>query len=162
MSAKQSIHIDAPVEEVFDFYKDPRRAWSVMPDQMLASSELTDVKVTKEGVGTYYSWAVKVAGLRLQGFDVYTEFVPNKRITDRSSRMFVGTWTSTFEREGSGTRVTEQREPTSIWLLRPIDRLMDTVRESLNRQTLKKLKAQLETAAEPTPARTAARRSTRG
>ncbi len=147
MSVKQSIYIDAPVEKVFDFCKDPRKTWSVMPDQMLGGSELADVKMTKDGVGTYYSWTVRLAGLRVEGFNVFTEFVPNKRITDRSSRSFVGTWTVSFEPEGSGTRLTEWRHPVSFWPLRAFDRLLDGFRVSLEQQSLEKMKEALEKSA---------------
>lgn len=144
MAVKESIYIEAPIEKVFDFYKNPRNAWSVMPDQMVSKGELIDVRVTNEGVGTYYSWAVKFAGLRVTGFDVLVDVVPNERITDKSSRSFVGTWTTTFEPEGTGTRVTEQRQPVSIRALRPVDRLIDRARVPLERQALAKLKAKLE------------------
>lgn len=144
MSVKQSIYIDAPVEKVFDFCKDPRRTWSVMPDQVVGGNELIDVTMTQEGVGTYYSWVVRFAGVPVEGFNVFTEFIPNKRITDRSSRSFVGTWTIVFEPEGSGTRVTQWRHPLSFWPLRPFDRLMDRIRMSLEQQSLDKMKQALE------------------
>jgi hypothetical protein len=86
----------------------------------------------------------------VEGFDVLTEFVPNQRITDRSSRSFVGTWTTTFEPEGSGTRLTEQRQPVSFWPLRPLDRLMDRFRGKLNQQSLEKVRAELERPEAPT------------
>lgn len=159
MTVKQSIHIDAPVEEVFDFYADPRSAWTVMPDQMTGRGRLTEVTRTEEGVGTYYSWTVRLAGVPVGGFDVYTEYVPNERITDRSSRTFVGTWTTTFAAEGSGTRVTEERHPSPP-VLRPVDLLTDRVRQRLTRQSLTKLKAELEKPARR-PATRKASRATR-
>jgi Polyketide cyclase / dehydrase and lipid transport len=145
MSLKQSIYIEAPVEKVFDFCKDPRKTWAVGPDRMGQMGELLDVKMTEDGVGTYYSWAFNLSGLRVEGFNVFTEFVPNQRITDRSSRAVVGTWTFTVEPEASGTRLTMWREPVSFWALRPVDQLMDRFfRASLGQQTLEKLKAVLE------------------
>ncbi len=160
MSAKQSIYIEAPVERVFDFCADPRRSWSAGPDRMVRSSELIDVKRTKEGVGTYYSWAMKFAGLRVEGFDVYTEFVPNQRFTDRSSMSFAGTWTYTFEPEGTGTRLTMQRHPASLWALPPLDRLVDRLFVTpMSRQTLDKVKTEMEKVAAPAAARAGARRT---
>ena len=152
MSVKQSIYIDAPVEKVFDFCKDPRKTWSAMPDQVVGGSELVDVTMTAEGVGTYYSWTVTFAGLPVEGFNVFTEFIPNQRITDRSSRTFVGTWTVTFEPEGSGTRVTQWRHPVPLRLLRPVDRLMDRFRASLEQQSLEKMKDALEKPTAPAAA----------
>ena len=142
MSATCSVYIEAPVEKVFAFYQDPRKAW-----EMTNAGELIDVKMTEEGVGTYYSWGMRLLpGLRWEGFGVFTEFVPNKRITDRSSESFIGTWTYTFEPEGSGTRVTAQRHPVSSRALRPIDRLIDRVfRQHAEKREFTTLKALLET-----------------
>jgi hypothetical protein len=147
MSSKQSIHIEAPVEKVFAFYKDPRKQWSTMPDQMARIGKLTDAKMTKEGVGTYSSWRIGVGAVHMDGFDVITEFVPNERMTSRSSRASVGTWTATFEPEGTGTRFSIQRQPASIWALRPIDRLVERVLGPRWRESLEKVKAELETPA---------------
>ncbi len=35
--------------------------------------EFTDVRLTSEGAGTHYRWVAKVAGLTIEGFDVFTE-----------------------------------------------------------------------------------------
>lgn len=149
MSLTQSIHIDAPVEKVYGFYEDPRTAWSVMAGAVSEKNTLTDVKMTGEGVGTQYDWTVDLWGLKVRGFNVYTDVVPNRRITDRSSRSLVGTWTTVFEPEGSGTRVTMHHHPVASRALRPVDRAMDRVRVPLSRQTLEKMKAALEQPAEP-------------
>ena len=161
MSGTYSIHIEAPVEKVFDFYRDPYKAWSVMPDQMSRISTLTEVKTTSEGVGTYESWALNLGGLRVEGFDVVTEFVPNQRITSRSSRSFVGTWTYTFEPEGSGTRLTMQRRLSSIWALPFIDQMSERMMAPRYQETLAKLKAKLEEASEPAAGSAASGPSTR-
>ena len=140
MSATCSTHVEAPVEKVFDVYKDPRRAWEISN-----AGDLVDAKTTEDGVGTYYSWAWHpLPGLHWEGFGVFTEFVPNQRITDRSSSPFVGTWTYTFEPEGSGTRVTAQRHPSSSRLLRSIDRLADRFRVFVEQREFGTLKALLE------------------
>jgi hypothetical protein len=54
-SMKRSIHIEAPVEKVFDFVKDPRN----VPEGVTMPYEVKDVRLTDEGVGTYYGWAVR-------------------------------------------------------------------------------------------------------
>lgn len=156
MSARQSIYIDAPVHEVFDLYKDPRRTWALGPDQMVRRGELIDVTMTDDGVGTYYSWAFHLPGLRLEGFDVFTEFVPNERITDRSSRSFVGTWTATFAPEGTGTRLTQWRHPVATRALRPLDRLFDRFRRSVGQEELEHIKAELEKRVAPAAPRAGA------
>ena len=47
--------------------------------------------LTAAGLGTTYEWVAKVAGLSIGGSNVFTEFVPNRSITDRCSRAFEGT-----------------------------------------------------------------------
>ncbi len=154
MSLALSVHIDAPVKKVFDFYKDPRNQWSTMSDQVIKHGKITDAKMTKEGVGTYDSWTINYAGLRMEGFDVVTEFVPNERMTSRSSRPSIGTVTCTFEPEGSGTRFTIQRHGGSFWAWKPMDQLFERFFAPAWRHSLEKLKAELEkeTAAAPAPA----------
>ncbi len=117
---KQSIHIEAPVETVFDSFKDPARFMDLGP------GEFDDVKVTKDGVGTYMSWHMKIAGLPvMRGFDVYTEVIPNKHITERSSNRLVGTWDYDFEPEGSGTKLTMEHHLESFWRIPPLRNLVD-------------------------------------
>lgn len=117
MTIRQSVHIEAPVEKVFDFFKDPKNLGDIMEGMVLK-----DVTVTKEGVGTTYSWIGKFGVLALEGFDVYTEVVPNKKITDKSSRF--GTWTYFFEPEDGGMKLTTEVEPRSVWRIPPVDKLL--------------------------------------
>lgn len=119
MVARQSFYIDAPVETVFDYFKDPNQ----QRDAVLF--DLHDVKVTKEGVGTHYTWSFKVAGLGFEGLEVLTEVVPNKHITERSSLAMTGLWDYDFEPDGTGTRLTMTVHPQSFWRFPPLDRLVD-------------------------------------
>lgn len=137
---KRSIHIEAPVEKVFDFIKDPRY------EQGIVAMPFTykDVKLTKEGVGSYYSWASKTPVLRFEAFDVYTEFVPNQRITDRSSSSFVGDITYSFEPEGSGTKLTIEGRPRSFWRIPPLRELVDLFKSTASDRLLPAVKAKIE------------------
>ena len=141
MTLKQSAHIEAPVEKVFDFFKNPAN-W-----QELTSGDIAfkDVRTTKEGVGTHYTWVATMGPLHLEGFNVFTDFVPNRRITDRSSRAFEGTWTYTFEPEGSGTRLTLENHARSFWGLPPLSRLMDRSAARSHARTMSALRARMET-----------------
>jgi hypothetical protein len=118
MVAKQSFYIEAPVETVFEYFKDPDLTRDA------TRYDLVEVKKTKDGVGTYSSWTWKVAGLRLEGFEVLTEVVPNKHITERSSVAQLR-WDYDFAPEGSGTRLTMTVDPHSLWRLPPFNRLFD-------------------------------------
>lgn len=147
---RRSIHIEAPVEKVFDLVKDPR----YVPKGVTMHFEITDVKLADEGVGTYYSWVSKTPVLRMEGFDVYTEFVPNQRITDRSSSSMVGDFTVSFEPEGSGTKVTMESHSRSFWRIPPLRELADLVKGMTAEQYLPAVKAEMEA---PGPAHAARR-----
>ena len=142
MAAKISCYIDAPVETVFDFFKDPSNQVDYPP---FSDMEVHDLKVSKEGVGTYYSWSVKMFGIPLTGFEVFTDFVPNKHITEKSSNAMVGTWDYTFEPEGSGTKVTMEQHRRSVWALPPFKNLMDFAMPRMSRSFIEAVKAELET-----------------
>ncbi len=118
----RSIHIDAPVETVFDYVKDPAHFYDAMPDRMRA--KLRAVNVTPEGVGTTYEWvAGHLAGFELVGVITRQEYVVNERIVDSSSTGPVWTWT--LEPDGDGTRLTLAFEySTKIPLM---DKVVDAI-----------------------------------
>ena len=121
MTVRHSIHIEAPLEKVFDFFKDPRNWQDTAPDGITYK----DVNLVPGGVGTSYTWVARVGGMPVEGSDVFTEVVPNERITDESSRAFEGTWVYSFEKEGSGMRLTMEHHPRSVWRVPPLDRVGD-------------------------------------
>ncbi len=137
---KRSIHIEAPVEKVFDYIKDPRNTLEGFPEPF----EIKDVKLTEEGVGTYYTWASKTPGLRYEGFDVYTEFIPNQRITDRSSSGLGGDFTLSFEPEGSGTKLTMEVRHHSFWRIPPLRELVEWGQGAMTGRFLSAVKAEME------------------
>lgn len=139
MPYKQTIHLDAPVEEVFELFRNPAN-W-----QQFAGTGIVDknVLLTREGVGTNYEWVARVAGVPISGFNVFTEFVPNQRITDRSSRAFEGTWTYTFEAEGSGTRLTCQNQSASFWRIPSLSKLMDWATAKTHEPVMAQLQAMI-------------------
>lgn len=137
---KRSIHIEAPVEKVFDFVKDPRNA----PEGVTVPYEVKDVKMTDEGVGSYYSWVFRVAGVSVEGFDVYTEFIPNQRITDRSSFSMIRDFIISFEPEGSGMKLTMETGHGSFWRFPPFRQMVDLGQSMISERFLSALKAQME------------------
>lgn len=142
MAAKMSYYIDAPVESVFDFFKDPSNQVDSPP---FSGMEVHDARMTKEGVGSHYSWSVKMAGIPVQGFEVVTDFVPNKHMTEMSSNAMVGTWEYTFEPEGSGTKLTMEHRQRSLWAVPPLRNLTDYATTRFSRSFIEAVKAQLET-----------------
>lgn len=145
MAARMSYYIEAPVKTVFDFMKDPKSQVDATP---FSAMEVLDANMTEEGVGTYMTWRVKFAGIPLEGFDVITELVPNKRILEKSSAAMVGTWEYTFAPEGSGTRLTMEHRQRSLWALPPLRFLMDFLVPRLNAAYIEAVKAELEPGAE--------------
>ena len=139
MAMKVSYHIDAPVESVFDFFKDPTS------DTSFSRMEVLESKMTKEGVGTYLSWRVRIAGVPWEGLEVITDLVPNQRITEKSSSAVVGTWEYLFEPEGSGTRVTMEHRPRSLWALPLVSNVVDYGTTRMSRAYIARVKAALAT-----------------
>lgn len=137
---KCSIHIEAPVEKVFDFFKDPRNMEGITPGNFAVK----DVRMTEEGVGTYYSWIGKASVLHFEGFDVYSEFVPNKRITDKSSSRLPGDWTFSFEPEGSGMQLTAEVHHRSFWRTPALKELVEWVQDPMARRFLSAVKTKME------------------
>ena len=140
MAYRHSIHVEAPVEKVFGFFRDPGNWGSIQPEGV----EFKDVRLTREGLGTHYRWAAKMAGFSLEGFDVFTEFIPNQRITDRSSSSLEGTWTYVFEPDGTGTKLTVENRVRSFWRIPPLEWLLDWVTAKTHDARLAKVKETLE------------------
>lgn len=142
MTLEHSVYIDAPVEKVFDFFRDPMN-WHAVSRGVV----FKDVHVTPDGVGTYYAWVSSVAGVRLKGFDVFTEFVPNERITDWSSSDLEGTWTYTFTEEYGGTRLTMENHTRSFWRIPPLGPVVEAFGAKAHEKVLTELKATMESRA---------------
>ena len=151
MTYRFSLHIDAPVGAVFDFFRDPANWTGLGPDGV----NFRDVVVTREGLGTHYTWRAKVLGVPLEGLNVFTEFNPNELITDRSSSSLEGTWRYSFASEGSGTRLTIENRVGGRWRLGPVEHLLDRVAAKTHEPRFRALKTMLEAASvnggEPQP-----------
>ena len=101
----QSITVDAPVEDVFDYALDPRELWS-MPDVAV-----TDVMLKPDGVGTSARIWSHVLGFHIEGTLEYKEVIrPERIVIEVDFFMEHPMWTFTFEPENGGTRVTVEGE----------------------------------------------------
>ncbi|HEU4512652.1 MAG TPA: SRPBCC family protein [Nocardioidaceae bacterium] len=99
---KRSVHIDAPVEKVFDYVKDPRHFWDAFPQSARGHDTMTDVSLTPDaGVGSTYRWKGSMFIFHIEGVSTREEYIPNERFVDRSSTGPV--WTFTFEPDPTGT-----------------------------------------------------------
>ncbi len=138
MTMRRVMHIEAPVETVFAFFMDPANYRDMGP------FELLDMKVTKEGIGTWYSWRSKIAGIPVEGFEVVTDIVPNQHITERSSHAFFGTSDYAFEPEGSGTQMTMTTRAASFWRFPPLAQLLTLGQSAMVDRYMPRIKAKIE------------------
>lgn len=120
---KKSVHVDAPVEKVFDYVKDPAHFYAAMPAGKHEKNVLGNVKVAPEGVGTTYEWTAREFGIKVSGVMTRDEYVVNERIVDRSSTGPIWTWT--FEPDGAGTTLTLAYEYSTRIPL--VDKVVDKI-----------------------------------
>ncbi|HEX6349150.1 MAG TPA: SRPBCC family protein [Candidatus Dormibacteraeota bacterium] len=141
MTKQQGTHIEAPVERVFNFFRDPNN-WQTLPH----ADRIKEVKLTK-GVGTYYRVILPVPVLHPEASGVFTEFIPNRRITDRSSLSLAGTLTFSFAAERSGTNITMESQPRSVWRIPPLANLARWILLRRHRRYMSALKQRMEISA---------------
>jgi uncharacterized membrane protein len=96
---EKSVTIDAPVERVFTYLRDPMSNLEWLPGMM----EVT--KVSGEGVGARFRWVYKMAGIPLSGESLVLEFVPNERFVTESKSGIASTWTWDFAPSHGGTQI---------------------------------------------------------
>jgi uncharacterized membrane protein len=111
LTVEESIVIDKPRPEVFDFFSDPEKV-------AVYSSNLVDYEVVSGNpreVGCKSRFAVKVVGVRLDYTDELVEFVENERtkLESRDGKIPYSI-TLTFSDEGSGTKVSWLQESESL------------------------------------------------
>ncbi len=104
---KREVHIDAPVERVFDYVKVPEHFLAAMlaaegKEPGDATAHLTKVSLTTDGgVGSTYEAVFHVFFITMHVVGTRTEYVPNERIVDRMSTGV--TWTYTTAPDETGT-----------------------------------------------------------
>ncbi len=100
---KRSVHIDAPVETVFDYVKDPHHFFESFPEGDRSHMALGEVTLTPEGVGSTFKMMGRMFLLfYMEWVLTREEYIPNERIVDHASAG--GVWTYTFEpAEPAGT-----------------------------------------------------------
>ncbi len=98
---RRSMHIDAPVDKVFDYVKDPHHYFDAFPEEFRGHTVMTEVKTTPEGVGSTAKMMGRVFLLfHMEWTLTREEYLPNERIVDRA---WLGRMISTFEPDETGT-----------------------------------------------------------
>ena len=134
----KSISIDAPVERVFDYIKDPAVAWVSM------GTKVHNVTGTPEVVGTTFEWEDKMFGFRVSGINEFTECVPNERVVITASKGFV--FSFDVEPDGNGTKLTVGVDDVpSNWAQGAFDAVATKLTEHDLDAWLEDVKAELET-----------------
>ncbi len=106
----RSIHIDAPVEKVFDYVKDPQNQWDAY--EMAGKSTIAEKDVAADaGQGSTWTWQGHFLFIPIHGTMTREAYVPNQRIVDHSTTGVL--WTYTFEPDDSGTTLTMEVEVSS-------------------------------------------------
>jgi hypothetical protein len=105
---KRGVHIDAPVETVFDYVQEPEHFYEAMaqtqkhPEKTEPATVLTGVTRTPDGAVASYTWkSGGLLGFHFGAVMTREESVPNERIVDHSSTGPL--WTYTFEPDQTGT-----------------------------------------------------------
>lgn len=119
----RSVHVDAPVEKVFEYVEDPQHFLEAFPESGRGQDTMTEVSLTPEGVGSTYRWKGSMFVFHIEGVMTREEYLPNQRIVDRSSTGPVWTWT--FEPDPTGTTLSLAFEYSSKVPL--MDKVVDRV-----------------------------------
>ncbi len=141
-----SMHIDAPVESVFEVMKDPASFTGLMPGVRFVPEV-----VTPDGVGTTYRFQTRVAGLPIRGSGRFTQVEANCHIRDETSIPIEGSVDYWFEDRDGGTRVTIEHHPGRLWGVPVLGRLLADSYARDDQRVLALLKARLEPQAQPRP-----------
>ena len=91
---ERSIHIDAPVEVVFEYIKDPHHFFSAFDEEWRRHMALAEVTTTPEGVGSTFRMMGRMFLLfHMEWVLTREEYIPNERIVDRANTGGVFTYT---------------------------------------------------------------------
>jgi uncharacterized membrane protein len=96
-TVKRSITINANVEKVYNYLRDPNN----QPEWMPGMIEVKDITGTNIGEG--FKWTYKMAGILLHGETTVTDLVPNKRIVTDSKGGVKSTFDFKLEPTGDVT-----------------------------------------------------------
>lgn len=96
----REIHINAPVEKVFDLLYDPNNLPEIWPNLI----EVNKVKESNLG-GFDYGWIYQMSDLKLEGKTKVMEFLTNRRIATTSNKGLKSMTTWDFHNDGEETHL---------------------------------------------------------
>jgi len=98
IQAKKQIHINAPVEKVFDFSVEPENLPEIWPSLIKV-----DNIERSPTAGHSWDWQYKMAGMTFNGHSNTTEFVPNKRVVTENKEGIPSIFNWEYSAEDGGT-----------------------------------------------------------
>ena len=97
---KRTVHIDAPVDKVFDFAADPENLPEIWPSMIKVENvERSETK------GYEYDWVYKMAGMQFHGHSHTTKFVPNDLVVAENEEGIPSKFIWDYHPENDGTEI---------------------------------------------------------
>ena len=145
MRVEESIEINRPLEEVFDYMANPEN----LPEWTGLVVEVGDVQTSTSGPlqeGDAFTLVGKFLGRRFETPYERTSYEPNRRYTDRATGGPVSNqeWRYTFEELAGGTRLTRVAEGEPEGFFKLADPIIERVLKRQVRTDLETLKDVLE------------------
>ena len=104
---KKQIHINAPVEKVFEFATEPENLPEIWPSMIKAEN----IELSPTG-GQDYDWEYKMAGLPFHGHTTTLEFVPNEHVVVENTEGIPSKFVWDYHVDKKGTQVDLEVEYT--------------------------------------------------
>lgn len=105
MTHRRSVHIDAPVEAVFDYVQDPHHFFEAFPERDRQHTALAEVAMTPQGVGSTIRMMGRVfLVFHMEWVLTREEYVRYERIVDRANTG--GVFEYAFAPDETGTTLT--------------------------------------------------------
>jgi uncharacterized protein YndB with AHSA1/START domain len=139
---KKSININAPVEKVFEYAKNPE----ILPEIWPSLVEVKNIKELPNG-GNSWDWVYKMVGMRFTGSSENTEVVPNERTVTLSTGGIDSTITWEYQPVDEGTKLTittEYKVPIPL-LGKLAESIIVKMNENEQEVVLANVKAMMET-----------------
>ena len=102
---KKQIHIDAPVEKVFEFANKPENMPEIWPSMI----KVDNIEKLSSG-GNEYDWDYKMAGMPFHGHTYTTEFEPNKHVVAENKTGIPSKFVWDYRAHNGGTQLDLQVE----------------------------------------------------
>jgi uncharacterized membrane protein len=139
---KRIIHIDAPVNKVFEFIDEPENLPEIWPSMIKVDN--VERSATK---GRNYDWQYKMAGMPFNGHSETTEYVPNEHAVVETKEGIRSKFVWDYHAENGGTELKLAIEYTVPVPL--LGKLAEKVIRRINENEADVMLANLKAAVEP-------------